>query len=126
MAAKAYRSTWGTAVIANEGTDLALRLDNVGRTYGEHRALSGVSLSLGPQEILGVIGPSGAGKSTLLKCIDLLETVDEGEIIYRVDGEVRVGPGGLASTGSGLERQTCNTADERLLPLRASDSCSRH
>ncbi len=43
-------------------------------------ALKGVSFSLKPKEILGIIGKSGAGKSTLLRCLSLLETPDQGTI----------------------------------------------
>jgi len=43
-------------------------------------ALKGVSFSLQPKEILGIIGKSGAGKSTLLRCLSLLETPDSGTI----------------------------------------------
>lgn len=43
-------------------------------------ALKGVSFTLEPKEILGIIGQSGAGKSTLLRCLSLLETPDQGRI----------------------------------------------
>lgn len=43
-------------------------------------ALKGVSFSLKPKEILGIIGKSGAGKSTLLRCLSLLESPDQGTI----------------------------------------------
>ena len=33
-------------------------------------------------EVLSIIGPSGSGKSTLLRCATMLETIDDGEIIY--------------------------------------------
>jgi polar amino acid transport system ATP-binding protein len=47
-------------------------------------ALRGVSLDVYPQEVVVVIGPSGSGKSTLLRCINRLESIDEGSIV--VDG----------------------------------------
>jgi ABC-type polar amino acid transport system ATPase subunit len=52
--------------------------------------LDGVSLAVRRGEVAAVIGPSGGGKSTLLRCINGLETFQEGEV--QVD-EVRLRPG---------------------------------
>jgi ABC-type polar amino acid transport system ATPase subunit len=60
------------------------------KSHGELRVLDGVSLSVRRGEVAAVIGPSGGGKSTLLRCINGLETFQEGEI--QVD-EVRLRPG---------------------------------
>jgi ABC-type polar amino acid transport system ATPase subunit len=58
--------------------------------HGSLRVLDGVSLSVRRGEVAAVIGPSGGGKSTLLRCINGLETFEEGEV--QVD-EVRLRPG---------------------------------
>src|SRR6202035_2691296 len=47
----------------------ALRLDDVAAGYGAAPIVSGVSISVGPGEVVSVIGPNGAGKSTLLKAV---------------------------------------------------------
>src|SRR6266851_3921727 len=47
----------------------ALRLDDVAAGYGNAPIVSGVSISVGPGEVVSVIGPNGAGKSTLLKAV---------------------------------------------------------
>ncbi|MDX2160014.1 MAG: amino acid ABC transporter ATP-binding protein [bacterium] len=57
---------------------------NVNKWYGEFHALRDVSLSVQPSEVVVIIGPSGSGKSTLIRCINQLETHQEGTII--VDG----------------------------------------
>lgn len=44
-------------------------------------ALKGINLKIEKGQVFGIIGKSGAGKSTLLRCLNLLETPDEGEII---------------------------------------------
>lgn len=45
-------------------------------------ALSDVSLTLAPAEILGVVGESGSGKSTLARCITLLTRPDAGSVVF--------------------------------------------
>src|ERR1700730_14062646 len=46
-----------------------LRLQDVAAGYGAAAIVSGVSISVGPGEVVSVIGPNGAGKSTLLKAV---------------------------------------------------------
>ena len=53
--------------------------------YGDFTALDRVSLDVFEGEVIVVCGPSGSGKSTLLRCLNGLETFQEGEVI--VDGE---------------------------------------
>ena len=46
-----------------------LRLTDVAAGYGGAAIVSGVSISVGPGEVVSIIGPNGAGKSTLLKAV---------------------------------------------------------
>ncbi|MGI4894003.1 MAG: ATP-binding cassette domain-containing protein [Janthinobacterium lividum] len=62
-----------------------LRLDDVGKRYGNVNALRGVTLSVRQGEITCVLGDNGAGKSTLIKIIAGLHTHTEG--ILTVNGE---------------------------------------
>jgi len=63
-----------------------LELDGVHKAYGNKRVLNGIDLAIDDHEVVCLIGPSGCGKSTLLRCVDLLDTIDAGEI--RLDGQV--------------------------------------
>ncbi|MGB0098977.1 MAG: ABC transporter ATP-binding protein [Nocardioides sp.] len=57
-----------------------LRIDGVGRSFGDVRALDGVSLDIAENEFFALLGPSGCGKTTLLRSIAGFETPDEGDI----------------------------------------------
>jgi branched-chain amino acid transport system ATP-binding protein len=46
-----------------------LQVDELGVRFGGLKALEGVTLQVGPDEVLGIIGPNGAGKTTLLNAI---------------------------------------------------------
>ena len=46
-----------------------VEVKNINKKYGSQQALSDVSLSFGPGEIIGLFGENGAGKTTLMKCI---------------------------------------------------------
>lgn len=59
-----------------------LELKGVNRTFGAHRAVKDVTLSIGGGEFVGVIGRSGAGKSTLLRMINRLIDPSSGSIVF--------------------------------------------
>jgi ABC-type nitrate/sulfonate/bicarbonate transport system ATPase subunit len=59
---------------------LGLRLDGVGRVFGQTVAVSGVDLEVSLHSRLSIVGPSGCGKSTLLAMICGLDEPDEGSI----------------------------------------------
>ncbi|PAT42497.1 amino acid ABC transporter ATP-binding protein [Vandammella animalimorsus] len=62
-----------------------IRAQGLGKSFGAHRVLDGVSLDLAQGEVVAVIGPSGSGKSTFLRCLNHLETIDAGSI--HIEGE---------------------------------------
>lgn len=57
-----------------------IEISNVGKKFGNTEVLKEVSLNINKGEIFGIVGHSGAGKSTLLRCINGLETYNEGSI----------------------------------------------
>jgi polar amino acid transport system ATP-binding protein len=61
-----------------------LRVDGIRKAFGGNLVLDGLDLQVLPHQVVVLIGASGSGKSTLLRCIDLLETVDDG--VIELDG----------------------------------------
>lgn len=57
-----------------------ISFQDVNKHYGHFHVLKNVNLHIKKGEVVVIIGPSGSGKSTLLRCINQLETVDEGAL----------------------------------------------
>jgi putative spermidine/putrescine transport system ATP-binding protein len=57
-----------------------LRLDRIGRNFGEQAALSELSLTIRGGEFIALLGPSGCGKSTALNCLAGLLPLSSGSI----------------------------------------------
>lgn len=64
----------------------ALLAEDVHKRFGSLEVLKGVSLTANEGDVIAMLGSSGSGKSTFLRCINLLETPDEGRI--HVGGEL--------------------------------------
>ena len=58
-----------------------LEVKNLRKGFGSTDVLKGVSFSLEQGQVLAIIGSSGSGKTTLLRCLNFLETADEGDIV---------------------------------------------
>lgn len=63
-------------------TNPVIELNNVTKSFGDHKVLKGVNLKVDSGEVVSVIGASGSGKSTMLRCINLLERPDGGDILF--------------------------------------------
>jgi glutamate/aspartate transport system ATP-binding protein len=61
-----------------------ISIRGVSKWYGEFQALNKCSTEVQKGEVVVICGPSGSGKSTLIKCVNGLETIQQGEIF--VDG----------------------------------------
>ena len=57
-----------------------IKLQGLHKSYGAKKILSGIDIEVNKGETVAIIGPSGAGKSTALRCINLLESPDEGTL----------------------------------------------
>ena len=58
---------------------------NVHKRFGANEVLKGVDLTVEPGQVICILGPSGSGKTTFLRCLNFLESADEGELT--VDGQ---------------------------------------
>jgi ABC-2 type transport system ATP-binding protein len=54
--------------------------EEIRKSYGELRAVDGVSLEVQPGEFFGILGPNGAGKTTILEIIEGLRAADSGSV----------------------------------------------
>jgi ABC-type polar amino acid transport system, ATPase component len=61
---------------------------NIHKSFQDNQILCGIDLTVKKGEVVALIGPSGAGKSTFLRCLNKLETINQGTI--RIAGETLV------------------------------------
>ncbi|ANQ19484.1 amino acid ABC transporter ATP-binding protein [Vibrio natriegens] len=61
-------------------TTPVVEFNNVNKWYGDYHALKDINFSVHSGEIVVVCGPSGSGKSTLIRCINDLESIQEGQL----------------------------------------------
>lgn len=59
-----------------------ISIKNLKKSFGPLEVLKDISLDIYDKKIVSIIGASGSGKSTLLRCMNLLETPDEGSISF--------------------------------------------
>jgi polar amino acid transport system ATP-binding protein len=59
-----------------------ISMRNVRKAFGDTVVLDGIDIDVARGDVITLIGASGSGKSTLLRCVNLLEPVDDGEIMF--------------------------------------------
>jgi polar amino acid transport system ATP-binding protein len=68
--------------VSEASLDPLLCLRAVRKSFGAATVLDGIDLTVGRGDVITLIGASGSGKSTLLRCINLLEPIDDGTILF--------------------------------------------
>ena len=63
----------------------AIEILGLGKWFGQVQVLKGVDLKVGSGERVVILGPSGSGKSTLIRCVNGLETYEEGAVAIGAD-----------------------------------------
>ncbi len=91
-------------------TDPVISIEDLHKSYGALDVLNGVSLSAKRGEVVSLIGSSGSGKSTLLRCANLLESPQQGEILFK--GEP------VRWAGTGIARRPADAA--QVLRIRTN------
>lgn len=59
-----------------------LEIKGIHKSFGSLNVLDGVNLSVHKGDVIAILGPSGSGKTTLLRCINFLETADQGTMVF--------------------------------------------
>ncbi len=66
-----------------DNKEVVISVKNLRKSFGSLPVLCGVDLDIHQGEVVTVLGPSGCGKSTMLRCMNLLETPDSGDVVFR-------------------------------------------
>ena len=64
----------------SDGTKTVIGVSNLFKTYGDIRAVNGISLDVKEGEVFGMLGPNGAGKTTTVEIIEGLRIPDSGSV----------------------------------------------
>lgn len=81
-----------------------LSIKNLYKNFGNTEVLKGIDLEVEKGQVVSILGSSGSGKTTLLRCINFLETTDNGEMY--LDNELLI------------DRTTANDSDDLLRQKR--------
>ncbi len=87
---------------------MMIRALDIHKRFQKLEVLKGITLEVAKGEVVAIIGPSGSGKSTFLRCLNRLETIDQGTI--EIEGETLVRPaadGGVQYVTEAEGRRIC-------------------
>jgi len=73
-------TTGGSVVGVAQGTAPAIEVTDLVKSYGDLRAVDGVSFTVAPGEFFGILGPNGAGKTTTLEIVEGIREADAGSV----------------------------------------------
>lgn len=59
-----------------------LQVKNIHKQFHGNEILKGIDLQIEKGEVIAILGPSGSGKTTFLRCLNLLETPDQGTLTF--------------------------------------------
>ena len=104
----------------------SFEMSGVSVTFGGLVALSDVSLSVAPNEVLGVIGPNGAGKTTLFNVACGFVRPDTGTLTWRGEGLRRLRPHQLADLGISRSLQDLGLFDRMTVLENVLVGANRH
>lgn len=62
---------------------MIIKIENLSKSFNNKQILKNINFEIEKGEVISIIGPSGSGKSTFLRCINMLETPDEGNIYFK-------------------------------------------
>jgi ABC-2 type transport system ATP-binding protein len=105
----------------------AIRVDNVSKSFGNIRALDGVTFDVPPQSVFGLVGPNGAGKTTLFSIVANFLKADGGNIEVLGQDPKRISNlrGRLAILPQDAEFQRGTSIVEQLVFFRMLDGQER-
>ena len=107
-------------------TGAAFAMTDVSVGFGGIQALSGVSLEVAPNQVLGVIGPNGAGKTTLFNVACGFVQPDTGSLHWEGRGLTRLRPHQLAGLGISRTLQGLGLFDGMTVLENVTVGADRH
>ena len=94
--------------MAKENGNVILSATDVHKSYGDFRALDGVSFTINEGEFVSIIGPNGAGKTTLINVLTGLVRPNAGNVVFKGTEITGIGPEKLSKMGMARSFQLVN------------------